>query len=343
MERSTFLFSKKYIHIYIYLILLLIVYYKVGTIMRSHKHAKKKRKWLKVTGIILLVLLIGGGAYAFSVFHSLNNAVETMHTPIERDKSPKREKEVTFKDREPFSVLLLGVDERENDKGRSDSMIVLTVNPEVKSVKMISIPRDTRTTIVGKGTEDKINHAYAFGGVEMSMDTVENLLDIPIDYYVKINMEGFEDIVNAVGGVNVSNDLDFSYGGYSFPEGKLDLNGKEALAFSRMRHDDARGDFGRQLRQREVIQAVIREGASVSSLWNFDNIFDALGNNVKTNLTFDEMVDIQKHYKAASKDIQQIQIKTGTGTKIGGIYYYIIPEEELSSIQETLQKHLEVE
>ncbi|MCC5803199.1 polyisoprenyl-teichoic acid--peptidoglycan teichoic acid transferase TagU [Rossellomorea vietnamensis] len=311
--------------------------------MRADKHKRgKKRRWVKVVGILFLLMLIGGGAYAYSIYHSLNSAVETMHTPIDRDMSSKRTKEVTFKDKEPFSVLLLGVDERENDKGRSDSMIVLTVNPNKKSVKMISIPRDTLTDIVGHGTRDKINHAYAFGGVEMSMDTVEGLLDIPIDYYVKVNMDGFKDIVDAVGGVTVNNDLNFSSGGYTFKEGQLTLNGKEALAFSRMRHEDPRGDFGRQLRQREIIQAVINEGASVSSLWNFDDIFDALGNNVKTNLKFEEMVDIQKHYKSASKDIQQIQIKTGSGTKIDGIYYYVIPDEELNEIQSTLRDQLEL-
>jgi polyisoprenyl-teichoic acid--peptidoglycan teichoic acid transferase len=311
--------------------------------MRMDKHTRsKKRRWPKIVGIVVLLLLVAGGVYGYSIYHSLNKAVETMHTPIERDISSKRTKEVEFKDREPFSVLLMGVDERKNDKGRSDSMIVLTVNPDTKSVKMISIPRDTLTDIVGRGTRDKINHAYAFGGVEMAMDTVEGLLDIPIDYYVQVNMEGFKDIVDAVDGVSVNNDLNFSYGGFSFPEGNLDLSGKEALAFSRMRYEDPRGDFGRQLRQREVIQGVIREGASVSSLWNFNDIFGALGSNVKTNLTFDEMVDIQKHYKAASNDIEQIQIKTGSGTKIDGIYYYVIPEEELSQIQSTLQKHMEL-
>ncbi|MFI8687638.1 LytR family transcriptional regulator [Rossellomorea sp. NPDC077527] len=312
--------------------------------MRSEKHKKrKKRTWVKVLGILAVLLVLGGGAYAYSVYHSLNKAVETMHSPIERDVSEKRTKEVEFNDKEPFSVLLLGVDERENDKGRSDSMIVLTVNPEVKSVKMLSIPRDTLTDIIGHGTRDKINHAYAFGGVEMSMDTVENLLDIPIDYYVQINMEGFADIVNAVGGVTVQNDIDFNYDGYDFNKGELTLNGKEALAFTRMRYEDPRGDFGRQLRQREIIQAVINEGASVSSLWKFDDIFDALGNNVKTNMKFEEMVDIQKHYKAAAKKIEQIRIEDGSGTKIDGIYYYVIPDEEIGEIQETLKEHLELQ
>jgi polyisoprenyl-teichoic acid--peptidoglycan teichoic acid transferase len=314
-----------------------------GTItMRIDKNKKKKRKWPRVLGILLLVLLIGGGVYGYTIYKSLNDAVTTMHTPIEREKSEKRTKNVEFHEQDPFSVLMLGVDERKGDKGRSDTMIVLTVNPNTGSVKMLSIPRDTRTEIVGHGTTDKINHAYAFGGVEMSMDTVENFLDIPIDYFVQINMESFQEIVDSVGGVTVNNDIAFSYGGYTFPEGKIDLDGKKALAFSRMRYEDPRGDFGRQLRQREIIQAVLREGASVSSLWNFDDIFDALGKNVKTNLTFEQMVDIQKNYKNAAKKVEQIQFKQGTGTKINGIYYYIVPDAELTDVQSKLKDHLEI-
>ncbi|MEF7562307.1 LytR family transcriptional regulator [Bacillus infantis] len=302
---------------------------------------KKGRTWLKVAGIFFGLLIVAGGACAYSIYHSLTKAVDTMHQPIEREKSDKREQVVTLEKKEPFSVLMLGVDERDNDKGRSDTMIVLTVNPETKSAKMLSIPRDTRTEIVGHGTVDKINHAYAFGGIEMSMNTVENFLDIPIDYYMQINMEGFKDIVDAVGGVTVENDLDFTSGEVHFPEGSITLNGEKALKFSRMRYDDPRGDFGRQLRQRQVIQAVIKEGASISSLSNFDEIFSALGKNIKTNLTFSEMVDIQKGYKDASKNIQQMTIE-GQGKKIDSIWYLIVSDEEQARVQEELRAHLNI-
>lgn len=308
--------------------------------MRADKH-HKKRKWPKVVGILFLLLLVAGAGYAYSIYHSLSKTAETMNEEIDRPKSDKRTEEVKFDKKHPFSVLLLGVDERSGDRGRSDSMIVVTVNPHEKSTKMLSIPRDTRVEIVGKGTEDKINHAYAFGGVEMSMDTVENFLDIPIDYYAKINMEGFRDIVDAVGGVNVQNEFTFNYEGYTFKEGSLSLTGKEALAYSRMRYEDPRGDFGRQARQRQVIEAVIREGASVSSLWNYGDIFGAIGENVKTNLTLDEMVEIQKNYKSATGSISQSQI-AGEGTKIGGIYYYIVPEEERQKVQSDLKDHLDL-
>lgn len=309
--------------------------------MRSQKQ-KKKRTWLKVTGIIILLLIVGAGVYGYNVYKSLTTAVDTMHEPVERKQTEKRPEPVVLEEKDPFSVLMLGVDERQGDRGRSDSIIVLTVNPTNKSVKMLSIPRDTRTEIVGKGFDDKINHAYAFGGVPMAMDTVENFLDIPIDYYVQINMEGFKDIVDAVGGVTVNNDLDFTYEGVHFTKGELDLNGEKALKYSRMRYEDPRGDFGRQTRQRQIIQGVIKEGASLSTLTNYGNIFSALGKNVKTNLTFDQMIDIQKNYKQVGNNVQQMEIKS-QGTKINGIYYGLVSKEEKQRVQTELKTQLELQ
>jgi polyisoprenyl-teichoic acid--peptidoglycan teichoic acid transferase len=312
---------------------------EVKSLRANQNKNNKRRTWLRVLGVIFLLLIIGVGVYTYSIFSSLTKAVDTMHEPIKREKSEKRSEDITFNKKDPFSVLILGVDEREGDKGRSDTMIALTVNPDKNSIKMLSIPRDTRTEIIGKGIDDKINHAYAFGGVKMSMDTVENFLDIPIDYYAKVNMEGFEDIVNAVGGVTVNNGFAFSEGGHTFPEGELGLNGKEALSYVRMRKQDPNGDFGRQQRQREVIQGVIRKGASFGSITKFDDIFEALGKNVKTNITFDEMVDIQEHYKSAVKEVQQIQLK-GSGTTINKIYYQIVSEEEKNRVQQEMKGHL---
>jgi LCP family protein required for cell wall assembly len=284
-------------------------------------------------------MAVGGSAYAYSVYHSMKTAVKTMHQPIQRVKSEKRVDEIVLEQQDPFSVLLLGVDERAGDKGRSDTIIVLGVNPNTNSIKMISIPRDTRTELIGRGTKDKINHAYAYGGIEMSMNTVENFLDIPIDYFIQINMEGFKDIVDSVGGVTVANDFAFSYEGHNFPKGELSLNGEEALAFSRMRYEDPRGDFGRQLRQRMIIQGIIKNGASLSSLGNYKEIFTALGKNVKTNLTFDEMVDIQSNYKDAASNVTQIDIE-GTGDKIDETYYLLVDEKERVRVQNEMKEQL---
>lgn len=291
---------------------------------------------MSIIGIVTISL----GIFTYSVYKSLENTATSMHSPLERSNSDKRTSEIDFKKRDPLSFLILGVDERTGDKGRSDSMILLTVNPNKKSIQMVSIPRDTRTEIIGKGFEDKINHAYAFGGPEMSIATIENFLDIPVDYFIQVNMESFKDIVDAVGGVTINNKLEFSQNGHHFPLGEIELNGEEALSFSRMRSLDS--DFGRQQRQRDVIQGVINKGANISSITKIDDILDVLGSNVRTNLTFDEMVDIQTNYKDARHNLTQYQI-TGSGTRIDNIYYLIVPEEERLSISKQLKEHLELD
>ncbi|MEB3750845.1 polyisoprenyl-teichoic acid--peptidoglycan teichoic acid transferase TagU [Geobacillus icigianus] len=301
---------------------------------------RKKRKWLRWLTGALAVLLAGAGIFAYSIYHHVKQTANQMHEDIDW-KSGKRQEDVSFERKTPISILLIGVDERKGDRGRADTLIVMTVNPNKQSIEMVSVPRDTRTEIIGKGTKDKINHSYAFGGVEMTMATVEHFLDIPIDYYIKVNMESFRDIVNAVGGVTVNNPFAFTYEGTYFSKGKITLNGDEALKYSRMRYDDPRGDFGRQDRQKQIIQAIIEKGASFSSLTNYSDVLTAIGKNIKTNLTFEEMKEIQANYKDARKQIKQLHI-TGQGTKINGIYYLIVPESERLAVSNELKEHLEL-
>ncbi|WP_273124314.1 polyisoprenyl-teichoic acid--peptidoglycan teichoic acid transferase TagU [Bacillus weihaiensis] len=302
---------------------------------------KKRKKWLWITLSVIGLFVLATGGYAFYLYKSATDTVASIHEDLNRDKSDKRPEDVVFKDKDPISILLMGVDEREGDRGRSDSLILMTVNPNTNSTQMVSIPRDTRTEIVGKGIDDKINHAYAFGGTEMAVATVENFLDVPVDYFVKINMESFKDTVDAVGGVEVNNTLNFSYGGYDFKEGTITLDGEKALAYTRMRYEDPRGDFGRQDRQRQVIEGVMKKGANISSITKFGDMFGVVRDNVKTNLTFDEMWEIQANYKSASSNLEQFQVK-GTGDKINGIYYYIVPEEERLALSNQLKEHLEI-
>ncbi|AQU72818.1 LytR family transcriptional regulator [Priestia megaterium] len=308
---------------------------------RRKRRKPKKKRALKITMAIILVLILGVGAYAYSIWHSVEKTFTQTHEPLNRDVSEKRSEKVSFSKRDPISILLLGVDQRAGDRGRSDSLILMTVNPKDQSMKMVSIPRDTRTEIVGKGTTDKINHAYAFGGVDMAVNTVEKFLDVPVDYYVQVNMESFKDIVDAVGGVTVNNDLNFDYDGYSFKKGNLTLDGKEALAYSRMRKQDPRGDFGRQMRQRQIIEGVIEEGASVQSLANYGTILDTIGTNVRTNLTFDDMKQIQSNYKDARHNVEQLQVD-GKGEKINGIYYYAVSDATRQALSSKLKQHLNI-
>jgi len=219
--------------------------------------------------------------------------------------------------------------------------MLFTLNQKTKSMKITSIPRDSYTEIVGKGKKDKINHAYAFGGVPMAVDTVENFLNIPIDYYVFINMEGFLQIIDTLGGVTINNDMELTYDEYHYPKGEITLDGNEALIFSRIRYEDPRGDFGRQIRQRQIIEAVMKKASTPSTLLKATDMLTVLGDNVRMNFSVKELIQLQGIYKKMDKGIEQLSFEQGDGERINRIWYYIPNEEELQKIQADLKNHLQ--
>ena len=301
---------------------------------------KKVWKWLIS---IILVLCSVSLILFIKVYGDIKSTADEMYAPIGEQLSETRVQPVDITSKkEPISALILGVDERENDGGRSDTMIVLTVNPNLQTTKMLSIPRDTYTKIVGKGFEDKINHAYAFGGTEMALKTVENLLDIPIDYVVKVNMESFVDIIDIVGGITVENPFAFNYDGESFKAGQLKLNGEKSLKYVRMRYDDPTGDFGRQNRQKQVIQGVLQESLSLNTLWNYKSIFETVEKNIKLNIVFEDLLRLRKNYGDSFKQIEKLYMNNGSSMMKNQIYYYLPNEQELQDIQQNLKEHMEI-
>ncbi|MFK4461539.1 LCP family protein required for cell wall assembly [Bacillus safensis] len=187
---------------------------------------------------------------------------------------------------------------------------------------------------------DKINHSYAFGGTQMAADTVEELLDVPVDYFVKVNMESFKDIVDTLGGITVNSTFAFSYDGHSFGTGEINLNGDQALAYTRMRKQDPKGDFGRQQRQRQVIEGIIAKGANISSITKFGDMFKVVENNMKTNMSFDDMWMMMNDYRDARQHVEQHELK-GSGTRINNIYYYQLDDSSLANVKKELKESLE--
>jgi LCP family protein required for cell wall assembly len=299
-----------------------------------------KVKWLRTTLIVFsCVLVIALCASLFLILEANHSLTRIQENAISIDKKASVAKAHKGK---VINILLLGVDERKHDRGRSDTLIVLSLHPKTDTMKMISIPRDTRVDIVGHNTTDKINHAYAFGGVDMSVNTVETFLNIDIDYFVKVNMEGLAAFVDAVGGVKVDNSLDwydegYYKKGYHYHSGALRMNGSQALGYVRMRHLDPNGDFGRNARQRQVIQAVIDKSAKKVTIKKVRGLLKALDQNVKTNIDVSAMKLLSKNYKDTRRNILQYEVK-GVGTKIEGIYYLQVTEQETSDVHNLIVK-----
>lgn len=303
------------------------------------------KKWMKWTAWLVSLFVIVVFGYAIYLYQSVKSTADQIYEP----RNPVQPVAVTdergglqvdINRKEPFNALILGVDERPNDRGRSDTMIVLSVNPGKKKVLMFNIPRDTRTEIVGRSTEDKINHAYAFGGVDMSLATVEQFLGTPIHYYMKVDMEGFSKIIDLLGGVDVNNPFAFDYEGRRYEQGSIHLDGAAALGFSRMRYDDPKGDLGRNDRQREVLKQLLKNTMQFSSVLHLQNMLDELGTHVRTDLTFDEMKELLLDYPGDLEEIDTVEIK-GKGEKINGIYYFIVDQQEKDRIHGILKQHLE--
>jgi polyisoprenyl-teichoic acid--peptidoglycan teichoic acid transferase len=300
------------------------------------------KKLLYILGGLFVVLLLVGGGFAFSLYNSVQSTVNSeMHVGLDRDKPDSRDAEVDMDNREPTSFLLMGVDAEESTSGRTDTIMVVTVNPEDESMRMLSLPRDTRMELPGRG-EDKVNHAHAFGGADLALETVENFLDIPLDYFITVNMSGFQDMVDAVGGVTVENNFSFEQNDHYFQEGEVDLDGEEALAYVRMRKNDPDGDFGRNERQRQIVNAMVREGAQFSSITRVEDILDAVGGNVVTNLDFDKMRKLQSNYSDTLSDQQTLDID-GHGETINGVWYYQVTDEERQRLRDEFRTHLNLE
>lgn len=301
--------------------------------------SKSKKIFLTLLGILLAIILVIVGVGA-KMYYDVKSTADDAYETVKRSGSEKRQ--VNLSEQDPFSVLLLGVDTGalgRTEQGRSDTMMVATVNPSTNESLLVSLPRDTYAEIVGHNTEDKINHAYAFGGAAMSMDTVEKLLDIPINHYITINMEGIEALVDAVGGIEVNNPFEFTYEGTTFPKGSQSLDGEMALKYSRMRYDDPNGDYGRQERQRQIITGVSKKVLSTNGLTNYQSILTTMGENVKTDLSFTDMRTLMGDYRAAFGNIKSDQMK-GEGFMQDGVSYQRIDATELKRVQDELKAQL---
>ncbi|MFT8323593.1 MAG: LCP family protein [Bacillus sp. (in: firmicutes)] len=293
-----------------------------------------KKKIIVTFSSLLGVMVIGLGIYIAFLYNHVEKTADKIYEPVKGDTNQQGQEEINSK--KPISILLMGVDERKNDVGRSDALIVMTLNPIKEKLQMVSIPRDTRTEMVGNGTTDRINSAYALGGVKMAIDTVEEFTGEEMDYYIRVNMEALSGIVDALGGINLYNEIEwydegYYKKGYHYQLGNIEMDGPQALGYARMRKLDPNGDFGRNERQRKVITAIIDKGMNISSVAKMDDILAALGENVKTNITLKEMGSIEKYYRNTRKNVEQYEVK-GEDTKIDGKYFFLVSDEEKETV-----------
>jgi LCP family protein required for cell wall assembly len=287
------------------------------TVPSPRERRRRNLRRTLIIGLVLAVVLALGGAslgwrYVNGLIRKGAQAVQNL---------------VPASEGQPTNYLVVGSDSREGlsrqelnkaatravDGGRTDTIILVHVSPERKKAVMVSIPRDLKVNIPGHG-QDKINAAYAFGGPDLLVKTVEDNLGVPVNHYAEIDFAGFLKVVDSLGGVRLCNTtghtLNDSFANLHMSPGCHKMNGVQALAFVRARHIDS--DFGRIGRQQQFLRALMSKATSKGSLANVPrllNIADIVSKHVKTDDTLKTSQAISLLRRLGKLDDQSVDMR----------------------------------
>ena len=294
----------------------------------KHKpaHSKKHDYSLWIWALVIVFLAAGIGAGFYYASSSLFDKPEKR---IRTEPRPYQPTEALLVAKDKTTVMIMGVDERKDDVGRSDTLMLATVDPKKKSASLLSIPRDTRVHVPGYGY-DKINVAYSLGGHELTQDTVEEFLDTPVEHYVLIKVPAFKRIIDAIGGVDIDVEKRMEYvdewdddGGLVIDlyPGPQHMDGATAITYVRYR--DEEGDIGRIERQQKFMKAVMDQVMSPSIIPRLPNIIREVMGSVETDLSFRQCLELAGALKEAQSNGLNTKMVSGRPVYIDEISYWI--------------------
>ena len=291
-------------------------------------------KFFKFFLILLTFALIAiPVVYANNLFKSSEKAFESSQDKSNADRQSNLRSSKIDPEKDPISILFLGIDDNEGrekngqslEHSRSDAMILSTFNQDKHQIRMLSIPRDTISYIPKVGYYDKITHAHAYGGPIAAMDSVEATMNVPVDYYARVNMKAFVQAVDELGGIyydvpyNLNEPNSDDTGRIKIKKGYQKLNGDEALAVARTRHHDS--DLKRGQRQMDLIKILFQKAQTLDSFDKLDEVISIVGKNAKHNLTKSEIKSLAKMYLSDSVEMKKSQLE-GKDDMLDNIYYY---------------------
>ncbi|NLJ18272.1 LCP family protein [Globicatella sulfidifaciens] len=316
-------------------------------VKRQVKRKRRNKKIIMFLVLPILILLTVIIVYGFSVLNKAQEVVNSSYESDGRDSGSELRDDIVDPKVDNVSILFIGVDHggvrNTSVNGLSDALILATFNKNQNSVKLLSIPRDSYVYVPELDTYTKINHAHAYGGAKSSIETIENLLEVPIDYYVRINFDAFIDIIDTLNGVIVDvpyevKELDSNdnAGAIHLLPGKQLLNGEEALAFARTRRKD--NDLERGKRQQQLIKAMIDRAVSINTLFNIDALLTAVCDNMSTNMKPNDIISFTNYGLSSNLDIETLNL---TGSDLWTpTYYFELNEEHLEENKRILKEHL---
>ena len=287
--------------------------------LTAQRKRRRRNMWMALSGLLLLAVVAGALSYwwfggrIMARRPVVSRSQETEHYMVPPNK---------------LNILIMGVDDRpkEDDPGRSDTLLVMTIDTESREASIISVPRDTRVRVKGLGW-DKVNHAYLVGGVALTRQTTENFLGIPMDYYAKINLESFGRIVDAIGGVTIDVEKRMQYEDswdhyvIDLKPGVQRLDGRTALQYVRYR--DEEGDIGRVARQQKFIKAVVMEISSPAIILKAPSLIREVFSSLDTDIPAALMLGLARKLKDGLSGGFKTQMVEGLPYYIDDISYWV--------------------
>ena len=301
--------------------------------------------------LLTLVLIVVPAIFIINLYHSSEDAMKDSYSKDDANRESNLRKGKVDPSKDAVSILFLGIDDNEGrrkngqttEHSRTDSMILSTLSPQKHQIRLLSIPRDTISYIPKVGYYDKITHAHAYGGPIAAMDSVEATLNVPVDYYVRINMDAFVQAVDELGGIYYDVPYDLNEpntddtGRIKIKKGYQKLNGDEALAVARTRHHDS--DLKRGERQMDLIKLLFQKAKDLNSYSKLDELVQIVGKNAKHNLTSQEIKSLASMYLSDDIDFKKSQLK-GKDDYLDGIYYYNPSVDSIAKYSNLLRSDL---
>ncbi len=310
------------------------------------RFATKRRQVIaRVVAIIMMIVLLAASAFGLYV---LKRGLSTL------DSLSDGENSVTVDTGESFNIFISGIDTTGDISAtsRSDVNIVATINPSTHKIFLTTVPRDSYVAIPlgGNNGMDKLTHAGNYGP-EASMGAVANLLDTKIDAYVRINFTSFITSIDTLGGITINNPKTFvSYDNKTFNTGVLQLNGEDALSYSRERKSLGAGDVDRGKNQQRVIQGIVDKMSSIRSIGGFEAVLKLIGTSVDTNMsqgTIRSLINRQLDRPSGwTTDSYTLTGRGSTGTHKSyampnsSLYMYILDESSVEKASRQIEQHM---
>lgn len=298
---------------------------------KPHKPLRERKGMGCLVYILLFFLVLG---VAFGTLW----AVRSHNTPTPITEIPESERAAVAQEREKDNIYLLvaGTDQRADETSRSDTIIYMALRPSDRKIEMVSLPRDSLVEIPGYG-QDKINASLAFGGMPLLLQTVENLVENPVDHTVLINFESFAKIVDAMGGItiNVPEKMYLPEEGIDLEAGEQKLNGTDALAFVRWRGDGT-GDIGRMERQSQFLQAMTDKARHLMP-WQAVRVAWVMTHEIETDLSMFDLIGIAWDFIGMDSSTFERQSLELNPTYINGISYVLLDDYNVNQVIQTMK------